>query len=76
MYATVNRKGRIVIERWTLDDGGEWVAVEHTLDLDGARELRDELTTAIKKYVVLEAARLNGPTNVSEGSADINSRGG
>ncbi len=41
-------------------DDGEWKTVEHVIDLDGARELRDELTAAIKKHVVLEAVRLNG----------------
>lgn len=71
MHATVNNKGHIVIERRVMDDGGEWIAVEHVLDLEFARELRDELTAAIKKYVVLEAVRLNRPTKVSARPADI-----
>lgn len=58
MHATLDEEGRIVIERRTMVDG-EWKTVEHVMDLDGARQLRDELTEAMKKCVILEAIRFN-----------------
>ncbi len=64
MHATLDEKGRIVIERRTMDHDGEWKTVEHVMDLEGARQLRDELTEAMKKCVVLEAIRFNRSNEV------------
>ena len=55
----IEDKGRPAIVINEHDEFGEPKTVMHCMDIDSARQLRNELTDVIKRCVVLEAVRMN-----------------